>query len=220
MKNKLKSINKGSKSAADSQPKTAHRAIVRPKSNPPCIALFPQGDTSVAEEVIDLSMAEYATLKRPAAPFGSGILMFLANLALTKIGAAPPNPGTDHPSCLCFYDAGVGELAGEIPLVGRELSSAVVAAYRQRISVDRFIADAIREKLAKLRGEESRPFKGGLTAVIQHPDGTEWTRVHFNASERRCIEAFLKSTGLALSDLFDKAVSSWAARLNDHRKAA
>ena len=100
-------------------------------------------------EVIDLSKVEYAALKRAAAPSGSGILMFMANVALKKIGAAPPNPGPEHPSCLCLYEAGVGELAGEIPLVGRQLPKTVIAAFRQGVTVDQFIADAIQEKLGR-----------------------------------------------------------------------
>ena len=153
MKNKLKSAKRSSKSPSPSQPKTAQsRAIVRPESDPPCIALFPQGDTSVSEEVIDLSKAEYAALKRAAA--SPGILMFMANAALEKIGSPdgtghPPSVGSDCPSCLCLFDGGVGELAGEIPLVGKELPSVVIAAHRQRITVDQFIADAIKEKLGE-----------------------------------------------------------------------
>lgn len=60
---------------------------------------------------------------------------------------------------LCLYDAGVGELAGEIPLVGRELPSVVAASYRQGISVDQFIADAIREK-------RCRDHSGALTSKL------------------------------------------------------
>ena len=147
MKNKLKSVRRDSKTAAASQPKTAQsRAKARPTVKEACIALFPEGDDSASEEIIDLSKAEYAALKR-AGSAGDGILMFMANAALNKIGAAPTNPGANHPSCLCLYDAGVRELAGEIPLVGRELPSVVIAAYRQRTSIDQFIAAAIREKL-------------------------------------------------------------------------
>ena len=157
MKNKLKSAKRSSKSPSPSQPKTAQsRAIVRPESDPPCIALFPQGDTSVSEEVIDLSKAEYAALKRAAAPSGDGILMFMANAALEKIGW----PGS------------------------------------------------------------SSPFRGGLIVILQRPDGTEWTRVYFNALERHHIEACLKATGLTLLALIEKAVSSHIARLNDQREAA
>jgi hypothetical protein len=85
MKNQSRILKNGSKSTSSSQPKTAQsRAIVRPECNLPCIALFPEGDTSVSEEIIDLSKTEYAALKRAAAPAGSGILMFMANAALEK----------------------------------------------------------------------------------------------------------------------------------------
>ncbi len=84
MKNKLKSVRRGSKSASASQPKT-----IRPRA----------------------------------------------------VSAAP--------SCLCLFDAGVGELAGEIPLVGKELPYVVIAACRQGITADQFIANAIKEKLRR-----------------------------------------------------------------------
>jgi hypothetical protein len=75
------------------------------------------------------------------------------NRAATRPASQAPDiahfPEDGSPSCLCLYDARVGELAGEIPLVGRELYSAVVAAYRQHITIDQFIADAIREKLER-----------------------------------------------------------------------
>jgi hypothetical protein len=86
-KNQHQVTSKNSRPSAAPQPKTAHsRAGARPESNPPCIALFPQGDTSASEEIIDLSKAEYAALKRAAAPSGDGILMFMANAALEQIG--------------------------------------------------------------------------------------------------------------------------------------
>jgi hypothetical protein len=85
MKNKLKSVKRGSKTAADSQPKTAQRkAMARPSRQEPLIALFPEGDDSASEELVDLSKAEYAALKRAAGPGGAGVLMFMANAALEK----------------------------------------------------------------------------------------------------------------------------------------
>src|ERR1039458_6326052 len=72
---------------------------------------------------------------------------------------------------------------------------------------------------SRARAHSAIPFKGGLTAVLYHPDGTEWTRVYFNASERHRIEAFLKSTGLTLIALLEKAVLSRVAR-PDQRRAA
>ena len=156
-KNQHQVTSKNSRPSAAPQPKTAHsRAGARPESNPPCIALFPQGDTSASEEIIDLSKAEYAALKRAAAPSGDGILMFMANAALEKIGW----PGS------------------------------------------------------------SSPFRGGLIVILQRPDGTEWTRVYFNALERHQIEACLKATGLTLLALIEKAVSSQAAQPSDRREAA
>jgi hypothetical protein len=99
-----------------------------------------------------LSQEEYAAIERAAAPTGDGILMFMANAALEKVtqsGAVSLKRAAKQPSCLCFYDAGVGELTGEIPLVEHELPEVVIAAYRQRTSVDHFIADAIKEKLGR-----------------------------------------------------------------------
>jgi len=82
-----------SRHSAAPQPKTAHsRAGDRSTSASPCIALFPEGDGAgggnggVSEEIIDLSKAEYAALKRAAASSGDGILMFMANAALEKAG--------------------------------------------------------------------------------------------------------------------------------------
>ena len=72
---------------------------------------------------------------------------------------------------------------------------------------------------SRARAHSAIAFKGGLTAVLYNPDGTEWTRVHFNASERHLIEAFLKSTGLTLIALLEKAVLSRVAR-PDQRRAA
>ena len=88
MKSQLKSVRRGSKTAAASQPKTAQsRGLVRPASALPLIALFPEGDGErsggVSSELVDLSQAEYAVLKRAGAA-SSGILMFMANAALEK----------------------------------------------------------------------------------------------------------------------------------------
>jgi hypothetical protein len=85
MKNKLKSVRRGSKTAAASQPKTAQsRAIVRPESNSPCMALFPEGDGGASEEIIHLSKAELAELRRAAAPTRDGVVMFMAKAGLEK----------------------------------------------------------------------------------------------------------------------------------------
>ena len=133
---------------------------VRPPSISPHIALFLEADGGISEEIIDLTTAEYAALKRAAAPSDDGILLYMSNAALEKINCPLPTqylPTTaaDTPSCLCLFDAGVGELAGEIPLVERELPSVVIAAYRQRVTLDQFIADAIREKLRAAPGKHA-----------------------------------------------------------------
>jgi|ERR1039458_250357 hypothetical protein len=156
-KNQHQVTSKNSRPSAAPQLKTAHsRAGARPASTSPSIALFLKGDAGTSEDVIDLSKAEYAALKRAAAPSGDGILMFMANAALEKIGW----PGS------------------------------------------------------------SSPFRGGLIVILQRPDGTEWTRVYFNALERHSIEACLKATGLTLLALIEKAVSSQAAQPSDRREAA
>jgi hypothetical protein len=86
-KNQHQVTSKNSRPSAAPQPKTAHsRAGARPASTSPSIALFLKSDAGISEEVIDLSKAEYAALKRAAAPIGDGILMFMANAALEKIG--------------------------------------------------------------------------------------------------------------------------------------
>ena len=85
--NDHQATSKRNRRGAVSQPKTAQsRGLIRPASASPCIALFPEGDGEtcggVSSEIVDLSQAEYAALKRAAAPAGSGVLMFMANAAL------------------------------------------------------------------------------------------------------------------------------------------
>jgi hypothetical protein len=81
-----------------------------------------------------------------------------------------------------------------------------------------FMANAALEKIGW--PGSSSPFRGGLIVILQRPDGTEWTRVYFNALERHSIEACLKATGLTLLALIEKAVSSQAAQPSDRREAA
>ncbi len=50
----------------------------------PNIALFLEADGGFSKEAVDLSLAEYAALKRASARSGDGILMFMANAALEK----------------------------------------------------------------------------------------------------------------------------------------
>jgi hypothetical protein len=158
MKNKLKSVRSGIKSAASPQSKTTQsKAKVRRESGLPLLALFPEGEEGgLSKELVDLSKAEFAVLNQAAAKTGDGVLMFMANAALEKAhrpGAAPLGARTD---CLSMYEA--GQLAGEIPLVGRQLARVVIAAYGQGVTVDQFIADAISEKLgAESSAEISKP---------------------------------------------------------------
>ena len=154
-RNQHQVTSQSSRPSAAPQPKTARsRAGDRPASASPCIALSPEGDGGASEEIIHLSKDEYAELKRAAAPTRDGALMFMARAGLEKArwpggSGHQPTTNSDCPSCLCLFDGGVGESAGEIPLVGKELPSVVIAAHRQRITVDQFIADAIKEKLGE-----------------------------------------------------------------------
>jgi hypothetical protein len=146
-----------SRHSAAPQPKTAQsRAKAPGKSAGPVIALFLEGEEpGMSEELVDLTKAEYAALKNAA---GNGnVLMFMANAALEKInhpGGTEGKPQTPHdsPACLCIFDPAAGEVVSAIPLAGRELPGVVIAACRAGITVDQFIADAIREKLIRELG--------------------------------------------------------------------
>jgi hypothetical protein len=106
----------------------------------------------MSKELVDLTKVEYAALKNAA---GNGnVLMFMANAALEKIshpGGTEGKPQTPHdsPDSLCIFDPAAGEVVSAIPLAGREIPGVVVAACRAGITVDQFIADAIREKLGR-----------------------------------------------------------------------
>jgi hypothetical protein len=142
--------------------------------------------------------------------------MFMANAALEKVtqsGAVSLKRAAKQPSCLCFYDAGVGELAGEIPLVQHELSEVVIAAHRQRTSVDHFIADAIREKLGKTPGANT------VTCVFNDPAGRELSRVDFPRNDFARIEAASSKLGITLEQFFYNAISNFI-ELCTHRRAA
>ena len=161
-------------------------------------------------------MAEYAALKHAAAPTGDGILMFMANAALEKVtqsGEVSLKRAAKQPSCLCFYDAGVGELAGEIPLVQHELPEAVIAAYRQRTSVDHFIADAMREKLGKTHGAET------VTCVFNDPDGRVLSRVELPRDAFARIEAAASKLDITLDQFFNNAIGHYIG-LRTGRRAA
>jgi hypothetical protein len=202
MKNKLKSVRSGSKSASAPQPKTAQsRAIVRPESNPPCIALFPQGDTSVSEEVIGLSKAEYAELKRAARPTRDGVLMFLVRAGLEKARwpsgtGHQPIAGSDSPSGYCIFDRAVGEVVSEIPLAGAQLDSVVVASHQRGITADQFIADAIKEKLGEQPSDQISKRAPAKTAVQRSEvleyagdmlTGNHWIQIGLTRSQVRAI---------------------------------
>jgi hypothetical protein len=74
-----------SRHSAAPQPKTKKVGGKVPRATiAPNIALFLEAEGGASEEVIDLSQAEYAALKRTSAGSGSGILMFMANAALEK----------------------------------------------------------------------------------------------------------------------------------------
>jgi hypothetical protein len=157
MNNKLKSVRRGSKSAASPQSKTTQsKAKVRHETGLPFIALFPKGEANgIADELVDLTKAEYAALKQAAEPSGSGVLMFTANAALEKahrLGAVVV--GRRH-DCLCMYQC--GPFAGEFPLLEKLLPSATGAACHRDMTVDQFIADAISEKLGKARNKTPIP---------------------------------------------------------------
>jgi hypothetical protein len=84
-RNQHQVISKSSRPSAVPQSKTARsRAGDRPASASPCIALFPEGDGGASEEIIHLSKAEYAELKRAAAATRDGALMFMAKAGLEK----------------------------------------------------------------------------------------------------------------------------------------
>ena len=73
----------------------------------------------MSEELLDLTKAEYAALKRAAAPSSDGILMFMANAALEKIapsGGVTLKRAAKQPSCLSFYDGAVAQLTIHRPV--------------------------------------------------------------------------------------------------------
>ena len=213
--------SKSSRPIAAPQPKTAHsRARNRPASASHAIALFPicdgaPDDLGISEEIVDLSKTEYAELKQAAAATYDGVAMFMAKAGLEKArwpaGPGPqPTTNSSSPSCLCFFDAGVGELAGQIPLVGKELSSVVVAAYRQRTTVDQFIADAIREKLSKPvdKAPSSSPapeehgfITDGIVVKLADHQGNEIGLVNIDDRESGLLQKAAAASGLRLIDM-------------------
>ncbi|MCX6923408.1 MAG: hypothetical protein NT154_09410 [Verrucomicrobia bacterium] len=138
MKNKLKSVKMGSKTAATSQAKTAQsRANVRPEFPSPTIALFPEGDDGTSEEIIELSPEEHAVLKRAAFPEANGLLMFMANAALEKAGS-PGGPVT----CVCILHN--GSKVARVYFPSHDFARFERVASKKGISLQKFFCKAIR----------------------------------------------------------------------------
>jgi hypothetical protein len=164
MKNKLKSVRRGSKSAASPQSKTQHgNALDRParKTRPDCntIGILSQGYDGRLERdlagrlfIVVPRNRDYTDLERRELSYDDAVT-FVAKHTLWKDprkflalhGINAPSPGLKGAGCLCMYQA--GQMAGEIPLVEHELPQATIAAVRAGLTVDQFIAQAIREKL-------------------------------------------------------------------------
>jgi hypothetical protein len=165
MTTKLRSVRKSSEKLAVSQPQKPARPQSRghlPASAAHSLVLFQESEGS-SEEIVDLTKAEYLALKQAAAPAGSGILMFIAKAALALIDhssrkAHHTKAISGGASGLCLYDMEVGEVVVKTPLVERELHgvSVLVAALRLGITIDQFIADAIKEKLAACQSGERK----------------------------------------------------------------
>ena len=81
------------------------RGKVRPSPVSPSIALFLEGD-GLSDEIVDLSEAEYAALKRAAVPSGAGILMFMAKAALEKARCYSSNPSKGGLTAACQFPGG------------------------------------------------------------------------------------------------------------------
>lgn len=74
-----------------------------------------------------------------------------------------PNP-RDH-SCVYIFDPSAREVVCEIPLTNAKLFDVSIASYRQGMSVDRWIADAIIQKLCLAQVEPAIPPEGAPAAV-------------------------------------------------------
>jgi hypothetical protein len=68
---------------------------------------------------------------------------------------APFNMKEDNLSCLCVFDRVAGGAASLIPLNSDEYGAAILESARLDTPFERWIADAIREKLCRSRGESS-----------------------------------------------------------------
>jgi hypothetical protein len=103
----------------------------------PSIGLFTERDGGFAEESIDLSVVEYAALKRAAAPGGSGVLMFMANAALEKAGW-PPKTVT------CILILPDGSEVARVDFPSDVFARIEAAASKRGITLDQFFYNAIR----------------------------------------------------------------------------
>ena len=115
-------------------------AKARPTPVSPSIALFLEGD-GLSEEIVDLSEAEYAALKRAAGPGGDGILMFMANAALERAGwPSSSNPSKGGLTAACqFPDGNVTNI--EFDLEKRRRIE--VALKRSGMTFDHFMQRAV-----------------------------------------------------------------------------
>jgi hypothetical protein len=82
-------------------------------------------------------------------------------------GLLPFDPSEDSPSCLCVFDRVAGDVVSQIPLSNDEYIATVLEGARLDIPFERWIADAIREKLRSSRGEA--PSHPGAGAGAEDP---------------------------------------------------
>jgi hypothetical protein len=102
----------------------------------PSIGLFTERDGGIAEESIDLSEAEYATLKQSAFIAGSEVLMFMANAALEKAGWPPKN-------ITCRFIGTDGNELAVVDFPYDVFARIEAAASKLGITLERFINQAI-----------------------------------------------------------------------------
>jgi hypothetical protein len=70
----------------------------------------------------------------------------------------------DYPSCLCLFDRVANSVSAKVPLTDDELMAALTEADRAGVYPAQFVADAIRGKLHRSRGDRS----GSLEARPGH----------------------------------------------------
>jgi hypothetical protein len=105
-----------------------------------------------------------------------------------------------RPSCLCIYQA--GQLAGELPLVGRLLPSVITTAVRQGVSLDQFISGA-------LNGNLVRGPLDSITCVWIMPNGREAARVDFPHQVFSRIVRAASQMGITLQQFMDNAIRNF-----------